>query len=247
MRRLITLILIATTFHLSAQQTNCDSIYENILPTGKQNAIAISKIEEDKLNDILRSCPDHKQTHKAIQEIREFYCISIPIMSLMWRNIVDPYSKEAKKNIKDIKKLSERYLSFSPQGTTMAIPRNFVEEWDADYENNISSLEAGFTLIGVMNHAPKLKNTNSADRLIEAFEKIFSKADSTRISHYGFYYDFYYDYFWEIYKSEYFETAMYLVMLRTKDQEIENWINQNSEKINSFYNWRNKYLNEIKQ
>lgn len=129
----------------------------------------------------------------------------------------------------------------------MAIPRNFVIEWDAKYENNISSLEAGFTLIGVMNHATELKNRNSAERLIEAFNKIFLKADSVRNNYYGFYYDFYYDYFWNIYKSEHFKPAMYLCMLGTKENEIAIWIEENPKKVAAFVDWRNMYLTTLRK
>lgn len=238
-------ILFLISSQLFGQNMDCDYSYEHIFPTGKSNIIAISKVEEDKLNAILWICPDHEKTHKTIQEIREFYCISIPIMSLMWRNTADPYSNDSKKNIKKIEELSERYLSFNSKGTSIAIPRNFVIEWDADYENNISSLEAGFTLIGFMNHVPDLKSKNSAERLIKSFDKIFIKADSTRNKRYGFYYDFYYDYFWSIYKSEHFKTAMYLCMLGTKEDEISTWIEENPEKVVAFADWRNMYLKTL--
>lgn len=241
----ILILVVLFSGKLSGQTDDCDYRYEHTFPVGKNSIIPVTKVQEDYLNDILLTCPDHERTHKAIQEIREYYCISIPIMSLLWRNSANPYSEEAKRNIKKINKLSERYLSYNSKGIKMAIPEQFVKDWDADYENNISNLEVAFTIIGIVNHDSEKGNANSADRLMTAFDKIFLKADSTRSNYYGFYYEFYYDYFWNIYKSEHYKTVMYLIMAATKEDEIVNWINENSEKVKAFYIWRNNYLAEL--
>jgi len=227
-----------------SQEEQCDSIFQSLFATEKY---AYFQNVENKLQEILFICPDHKKSHFHIRNHYEKYYISIPIMALMWQNIAEPHSKEARKNIKRINKIADRYLTIDKKGTSIEIPEKFIRDWDADYENNVSNLETGFTLIGVMNHAPKLKSLNSAERMIMAFEKIFFKTDSTRINYHGFYWDFYVDYFFNLYKTEHFKTAIYLCMLGTKEAEITTWVNNNSQKIKFFYDWRESYLSKLKK
>lgn len=237
----ILIVFLCISVELSSQNNSCDSLYDQLLPLGRP--IEFVKVEKS-LQHILLICPDQYNTHSAIMKYYEDRGISIAIMTMMWQNIFDPYSKNSQINAKNIKKISERYLSFSNGGTSILIPVFFVRNWDADYDNNMSSLEAGFTLIGVMNHAPELKDSNSAVKMITAFDHIFSKTDSTRSHYHGFYWDFYFDYYWNLYKSEHFKTAIYLCMYGTKEKEIKTWVERNQQKVIAFYEWRKSYLSK---
>jgi hypothetical protein len=227
---------------VNSQNKSCDSLYDQLCTSG--HMIEFVKAEKS-LQHILSICPDHYQTHASIMKYYENRGISIAIMSMMWQNIIDPYSKNSQINTKNIKKISDRYLSFSNGGTNIIIPLIFVKNWDADFDNNMRSLEAGFTLIGVMNHAPELRDSNSAEKMISAFEHIFAKTDSTRSRYHGFYWDFYFDYYWKLYKSEQFRTAIYLCMVGTKEKEIKAWLEKNPQKVNAFYDWRKLYLSTL--
>jgi hypothetical protein len=72
--------------------------------------------------------------------------------------------------------------------------------------------------------------------MIQRFDILFLHIDPLRSKHHGLYWDLYIDFLSNLYKTEHCKTAMYLIMYRTDEKEIQNWIYNNSEKVVAFIN-----------
>jgi hypothetical protein len=239
MRYLGFFLLFSIFNHVSGQENNCDSLFQNAIQQEKTEGF--EKCEKQFLN-ILSICPDQYDTHTEIINFYETYYTAVPILALLWQNMIDYKSDKAKMNIDKINNLSHRYLEVSRKGTDVHVPPKFVKDWDADYENNMSPLDAGFIVTGAIDFSKEHKKLNSAERMIQRFDKLFLHIDSLRSKHHGLYWDLYIDFLSSLYKTEHFKTAMYLIMYRTDEKEIQNWIKNNSEKVDSFNKWRQEYL-----
>jgi hypothetical protein len=221
------------------QENNCDSLFQKAIEEEKKEGF--EKCENQFLN-ILSICPDQYDTHAVIINFYETYNTAVPILALLWQNMIDCKSDKAKMNIGKINYLSHRYLEVSRKGTVVHVPPKFVKDWSSDYENNMSPLEVGFIVTGAIDFSKEHKRLNSAEKMIQRFDKLFLHIDSIRLKHHGFYWDLYIDFLSNLYKTEHFKTAMYLILYRTDEKEIQNWINNNSEKVDCFYKWRQEYF-----
>ncbi len=237
------LILVVLFYHqIYGQKQSCDSIFQTTVRQEKINGF--EKCEKH-FFIILKTCPDFYNVHTEIIKYYVTYYTAIPILALIWQNLIDYESELAKLNIGRINHLSHRYLNVGRKGTDVHVPPKFVEDWYLDYENNMSPLDAGFIVTGAIDFSKEHKNLNSAERMIQRFDKLFANIDRLRSKHHGFYWDFYVDFLSSLYKTEHFKTAMYLIMYKTDEREIRDWVNNNSEKINNFYTWKQEYLNRL--
>lgn len=242
--RYVGLVLIMILFcnQLSGQQEICDSIFQKTILQEKTESF--EKYEKI-FFDILRECPDYYDVHTKIINHYETYYTAVPILVLIWQNMIDYKSEDSKSNIAKMNHLYHRYLVVSRKGTDVHVPPKFVKDWYLDYENNMSPLEAGFIMTGAVDFSKEHKKLNSAERMIAKFDILFVKIDELRSRYHGFYWDLYVDFLSSLYKTEHFKTAMYVIMYGTNEKEIRSWINNNPDKIDDFYRWRQEYITEF--
>jgi hypothetical protein len=240
MKKLVLLFLLIPAFnYVSGQRQNCDSLFEKAKQI--ETTEGFEKCETQFLN-ILKVCPEYYDVHTELIKHYETLGTAVPIMALMWQNLLDYKSSNAKRNIKKIDFISHRYLVKTRKGTEIHVPPAYVRDWDEDYENNMSPLDAGFIAMGALDYSDELKNLNSADRMLQKFDKLFLHIDTMRTKHHGLYWDLYVDFFSSLYKTENFKTAMFLIMYRNEEREINTWVDNNSESVDKFYNWRQNYI-----
>jgi hypothetical protein len=228
--------------HFSGFGQNCDSLLQKAIQEQKLDGFI--RFERQYLN-ILSICPNHYETHSEIIKFYEKFYTAIPIFALLWQNLIDFKSGRANKNIDKINYLSHRYLEVKRKGTIVHVPPKFVEDWDADYENNMSPLDAGLIVTGAIDFSEDHKNLNSAEKMIQRFDKLFLKIDTIRSKHHGFYWDLYVDFFANLHKTEHFKTAMYIIMYRTGEAEIQTWVDNNAERIADFNDKRNSFISKF--
>lgn len=227
---------------IQCQEAKCDyDFHKTIEKTINQG---FNKCEKD-FQSILLMCPDHYLTHSAIISHYEETYTTIPLFALLMQNTIDYDSDNAIKNINKINRLFHRYLTIKRKEMTVNVPQKFVQDLYADYNNNMSPLETGLINAGAVDYS-QFKDLNSAERMIIKFDQTFSRIDKIRPHYHGFYWDFYVDFFINLYKSEHFKTAMYLVMYKTGEEQIVNWITDNPEKIKLFYTWKENYFLNLK-
>ena len=243
MRYLGLILLIAISGKSYVQGQNCDKLFQKTIQQDKMDGF--EKCEKHYLK-ILSTCPDHYQTHTEIIKFYETYYTAVPILALIWQNLIDYKSDKAKQNIDKTNKLSHRYLEVNKKGTSVHVPPKFVKDWDLDYENNMSPLDAGFIATGAIDFSPDHKKFNSAERMIQRFDKLFLHIDTLRSKHHGLYWDLYIGFFASIYKTEHFKTAMYLIMYRTGETEIQTWVNNNSKKRDDLEKSRQDFILKFK-
>jgi hypothetical protein len=224
------------------QKETCDSIFQKTIEKEKIDGF---KECENIFFDVLKMCPDYYEIHTEIIKDYETFYTAVPILALMWQNMIDYKSERSKSNIEKINYLSHKYLVVTRKGTNVHVPPKFVQDWDLDYKNNMSPLDAGFIVTGAIDFSKEHKKLNSSERLIQRFDKLFLNIDRIRSKHHGFYWDLYIDFLTNLYRTEHFRTAMYLIMYRTDEKEITNWINNNSEKVDNFYKWKQEYITEF--
>lgn len=224
------------------QKTEWDSLYRKAVQTELNDGFEKS---EKQYQYILSKYPDHYDTHSAIISYYETYFTAVPILALLWENMIDYKSDYALENINKINFLLHRYLEVKRKGTTVHVPPKFVKDWDLDYENNMSPVDAGFLVFGAVDFAKEYKNKNSADRMIVKIDKLFSGIDKFRSKYHGIYWDLYIDFISELHKTEHFKTAMYLITYRTGEKEIQFWVENHSEDIKSFYKWKQSFIGKF--
>jgi len=225
-----------------SQKSQWDSLYRKAVQTELKDGFEKS---EKQYQYILSKCPEHYDTHNAIISNYETYDTAVPILALLWENMIDYKSDYALENINKINNLSHRYLEVKRKGTIVHVPPKFVKDWDLDYENNMSPLDAGFIVTGAIDFSKEFKNLNSSERMIGRFDKLFLHIDTLRSKHHGIYWDLYIDFLSGLYKTEHFKTAMYLIMYKTGEKDIQFWVDNHSENIESFYKWRQSFISKF--
>ncbi len=237
-KSLAIVLLLLSVRGLSAQDVSGNSSRDSLETSGtrvfKETVFPPGEMH---YRQVLARDPENVEANEAIIGYYWEGHNSVPIMALTLLNIIDPESSDAKRRIKNINFLYHRYLSFNSGGTSVHVAPKFVAEWDAGYENNVSPLEAGFTYAGAIDYAPEEKNLNSAERMIKKFELVFSKVPNFRSKYHGTYWDVYVDYFTKLYQSDHFRTAMYVVMGKSNEKEIKEWLRNNPDKIETFRAW----------
>ena len=237
------LLLISAINNVSGQRQNCDSLFENAKQIETTDGFEKSKSQ---FLEILKICPEYYAVHTELIKNYETLDTAVPILALMWQNLIDYKSSNAKKNIKKIDFISHRYLGITKKGTEVHVPPAYVRDWDADYENNMSPLDAGFIVMGALDYSDEYKDMNAAERMLKKFDNLFFKIDSMRAKHHGLYWDLYVDFLSSLYKTENFKTAMYLIMYKSGEAEIKTWVDNNSESVDKFYKWRQEFITKFK-
>ena len=87
----------------------------------------------------------------------------------------------------------------------------------------------------------KFKDKNDVERFMFQYESLCKSLRETQKDNYGFYWEYYVPYFIELYEEGYLETFSYLVFASSGEKYVHNWLNDNSKKVDEFYEWSSNY------
>ena len=188
--------------------------------------------------------PLHASAHYAIgKTIRNDNHVPA-FMALFTFVLIEPQTERSVEVLKILNKLMTN-------GVTRKDSANIVINMDASLldkknkkaENDFSDVEFMLTLSAslIESKDSPLKSQSDADRFKKYLDFMISSLDEHKKKAKGFYWSYYVPFFIEMKSKDFLETASYISYASSNDDQVKQWLKDNSEKTTAFYAWLQNY------
>ena len=188
--------------------------------------------------------PMHASSHNALGRAY-FEAKRIPAtLALFTFLVIEPNGKRAEQNLDYFNQLMTRGVSKGENGNvTINISMDMLDDSKKSKQDDFSGAELVLSLMGSSNElADTLGAKTEADRLDIKMQMLINAISDVKKKEKGFIKNFYVPMFVEMKKKNYVKTACYIAMASTNDKVILQWIDENSDAVNEFYDWFKSYF-----
>lgn len=161
------------------------------------------------------------------------------LMALSTFLIIESNTNRSEKNLKILQELFSGFAKKTGDKTISITLNPSALDSKKNKADNFAITEMALALGAALDHTDSVKQfVTPADRLKNKLE-IFAEIDSEGKK--GFFTDFYVPFFKAMREAGYLETAANMILARSDDDQVKNWISSNETKLNSFAKWIQEY------
>jgi len=187
--------------------------------------------------------PKHASSHNVIGR-SHFETHRIPAtLAFFTFLLIEPTGQRAEKNLDFFNQLMTRGVSKGENGNvTINISMDMLDDSKKSKEDDFSGAELMLSIMSSSNElADTLGAKTEADRLDIKMQMLINSISDVKKKEKGFIKNFYVPMFVEMKKKNYVKTACYIAMSSTNDKLILQWMDENSDAVNEFYDWFKSY------
>jgi tetratricopeptide (TPR) repeat protein len=187
--------------------------------------------------------PLHTSSHHALAWLTESENRIPRLLSLFSFLLITSHGERATKNANELNRLLTQNITKNEDGNvTINISADMLDPKKTRKEDNFSSADLVMSLLF---DDPKVEDSlglkTVADKLSYKMQRIVNVLGETNEKSKGFFKNFYVPMMLEMKQKEFVTTACYIVLSSTNDPQVTNWLNENTEKTESFYAWFKNY------
>ncbi|MBO9636122.1 MAG: tetratricopeptide repeat protein [Chitinophagaceae bacterium] len=161
------------------------------------------------------------------------------LMALSTFLIIESNSNRSEKNLKILQELFGSFAKKTGEKTISITLNSSALDSKKSKPDNFSITEMTLALDAALDHSDSVKQfVTPADRLKKKLE-LFAGVDPEGKK--GFFTEFYIPFFRAMKEAGYLETAANMILARSNDDQVKNWISSNEAKLNSFAQWLQEY------
>jgi hypothetical protein len=188
--------------------------------------------------------PLHASAHYAIgKTIRNENHVPA-FMSLFTFILMEPQSERSVEVLKLLNKLMTNGVTRKDSGNIVInMDASILDKKNKKVENDFSEVEFMLTLSSSLlesNDSP-LKSKSDADRLSKYLDFMISSLDEHKKKAKGFYWSYYVPFFIEMKSKDFVEAASNIAYASANDDQVKQWLKDNSDKTTAFYVWLQNY------
>jgi len=190
--------------------------------------------------------PYHAGSLNAIARLEKMRGRKIPsILSFCRFLISEPQTQRAKDNLENLKELlnaniektGEKSVTISIDSTTLSN----ASKKGKPGENDFSTTDIIATMDSALDSDEKYKNETEVENFARKFTTICASLKETKNNNYGFYWVVYVPYFLEMKKKNLIETFANIAFASSDIKEVNDWLDKNPKKLDTFYDWSKNY------
>lgn len=189
--------------------------------------------------------PRHASSHNAIGRLLTINKSNIPALMAFGRFlIIEPQGGRAKSNLPYVQKImSANVEQTGKNDVTININPNMLSNTSSEEkaENDFGTVDLILSMSAASDYDKKNRKKTEVELFMKKFEVVCSSLDEIQKDNYGFYWEYYAPYYVEMYKNDLIETFSYLVYASSENKNAQDWLQNNSTKIDIFYNWSSEY------
>ena len=189
--------------------------------------------------------PQHASSHNAIGRILTINKNNIPSLLALGRFlIIEPQGARAKSNLPYIQKImSANVEKTGMNSVTINIDPNILSDAEkkGKTENNFSITDLILSMSAALDYDKKNRNKTEVELFMDKFETVCSSLKEVQNDNFGFYWEYYVPYYIEMKDTNLIETFSYIVYATSESQDVQQWLKENENKIDSFYKWSSEY------
>ena len=191
----------------------------------------------------LKLKPLHASSHYAIGKLVKNDSRVPGIMSLFTFLIIEPQSERSKESLQLLKNLMTKGVSQTDSGNvTISIDAGLLDKKNKKSENDFSDAELMLSLGGSLAQSSDAnKSETEAEQLKKYLDLMISLLSEKKKKAKGFFWTFYAPFFGEMESKDYVTTASYIAYSSSNDDQVNQWLKDNSDKTNAFYEWLKNY------
>jgi tetratricopeptide (TPR) repeat protein len=157
--------------------------------------------------------------------------------------LIEPQGERAKADYIDMSGAIMKGISDNKdgKGTTITLDAGLLDNKNQKKENDFSSVEMMFTLSGALDKEEAFKSQNAAERLDRKMQLLINDLKDKKSDGKGFYWNFYVPFLVELKAKDHLLTACYIASLNSGDAKVGDWLANNKEKLNAFFQWLKEY------
>ena len=107
-------------------------------------------------------------------------------------------------------------------------------------ENDFSTTDLILSMSAALDYDKKNKKKTEVELFMDKFETVCSSLKEVQKDNFGFYWEYYVPYYIEMKDANLIETFSYLVYATSESQDVQQWLKENENKIDLFYEWSSK-------
>ncbi len=191
----------------------------------------------------LRCNPYHASSHNAAGRLVSAGNRIPAIMAIFSFLIIEPTGKRAEQNLEFMNGLIMKGISRTDEkNVTISIDPAMLGDKKKKKEDDFGPAELMMSLLAASNEIPdSLGAKTEADRLSYRLQMLVNVIGETSAGDKGFFRNFYVPFFREMKTKGLLTTACYIALASTDDEDIQNWLEDNEDKLDEFYEWFKKY------
>ena len=114
-------------------------------------------------------------------------------------------------------------------------------------ENDFRITALILSMSAALDFDKKNKNKSEAELFAQKFATVCSSMAEVKEDNTGFYWEYYAPYFIKMKEADLITTFSYLVYATSEDKDVQQWLDKNEDKIESFYKWSSDYEWEVEK
>ncbi len=187
--------------------------------------------------------PLHASSHYAIGKLSQGDSRVPALMALFTFVLIEPQSDRSKESIKILNKLMNKGISRTDSGNvSISIDASTLEKKKKGAENDFSSTELILSLgSSLATTSDSLKAKSTTYQLNKVFDLIIASLNEGKKKGRGFYWTFYAPFLIELESKGFLETAAYIAHASSNNDEVNQWLTDNTNKTTAFYDWLKNY------
>lgn len=191
--------------------------------------------EKSALNSV-KINPWHPGSHGILANIKQLKGERVKsILAKYFFLMLEPNTERSKLFLNSMKQQFFQGVKYnSSQNATINIPNSNID-------STFSSAEFAISFFGAYHLMNEDKTKSEFENFKDITSSIFNVLSNKKQSQPGIWEEIYVSKFEDLMKTDLFETFCYYISQSTNSKEINNWIANNTEKINRLKDWINKY------
>lgn len=191
----------------------------------------------------LQRNPLHASSHNALARLQAGKSRIKAIISLFSFLIIEPEGNRASQNLELLTKLMNQGINKNADNNiTISIDASLLDAKKSPAEDDFGPAELMLSLVSANAHIEDSLKLETADaKLSFQLQTLFSSLPETTRESKGFYTSFYIPFLNELQKKDDIMLACYIALSSNHSSENQEWQEDNSTKIEEFYEWLKTY------
>lgn len=192
------------------------------------------KAEKHVINAIIAK-PTHASSHIILSAIMQDNGQRVKsILPLYYSLLIEPNSNRSLINYNSLRKqLDQGVKKQDAKNINVSVP--FSSSSD-----EFGAAEMMISLLAASKYTEESKGENDLEMFVKTNKGIFNVLGELKKDNTGFWWDLYVDEFYNLVKSNNIEAFSYYISQSTDNEEVNNWIIDNPDKMEKFTEWKNK-------
>lgn len=179
--------------------------------------------------------PTHGSSHIILSAIMQEKGQRVKsILPLYFFLMIEPNSQRALINYKSLRnQLRQGVEKKDEKNINVNVPFSSTT-------GEFSAAEMMISMLAASSYIDENKGKNEMELFVDTNKSFFSVLGELKKDNTGFWWDLYVTTFYDLVKSDNYEAYSYFVSQSTNSELVTNWINENPEKMQKFYDWLKK-------